>query len=294
MGSKDTLFSAKPTINCRGRLVDFSVPRIMGVINTTPDSFFDGSRYSSAKEVCVRIEAMLSEGADIIDIGAYSSRPGARDIGEDEEIKRLDSVLEDVRKRFPDTILSIDTFRSSVAEHVVREFGVDMINDISAGEQDERMMKLLGELGIPYIIMHMRGTPQTMQDNPVYTDPVKELLEYFAQRIDIARRAGIMDLIVDPGFGFGKTISHNFELLSGIAVFHMLGVPVMAGLSRKSMIYKTLGIMPGEALNGTTVLNTLALVNGVNILRVHDVKEAVQAVKLYLKYLEAGKNKEIL
>jgi dihydropteroate synthase len=284
MNFKDTLFSVKLTINCNGRLMDFNQPRIMGILNQTPDSFYDGGKYRTENEITSRIQTLLSEGADIIDVGAYSSRPGAEEVTTDEEKSRLNKVLRIILKSFPDAIVSVDTYRADIAEYVVKEYGVAIINDISSGMLDERMFDVVGALKIPYIMMHMKGTPQTMQKDPVYEDITREVLAFFADRIHMAVHAGIKDIIVDPGFGFGKTTEHNFKLLKELSLFEMLGYPVMAGLSRKSMIYKSLHKSPGEVLNGTTVLHTIALINGARILRVHDVKEASEAIQLYTLY----------
>jgi dihydropteroate synthase len=287
MNPKDTLFSIKQTINCGGRLIDFSVPRVMGILNTTPDSFYDGGKYLNEKEIVKRVSAMLSEGADIIDVGACSTRPGAADVTPQEEMERLKRALIPIRNSFPDIILSVDTFRATVAEYAVVQFRAGLINDISSGQLDERMLPTAAALKVPFIMMHMQGIPQNMQINPEYEDITKELLAYFAQRIDLAQNTGITDLIIDPGFGFGKTLRHNYVLLHELRLFAALGHPIMVGLSRKSMIYKSLQVTPEEALNGTTVLNTLALNNGARLLRVHDVKEAVEAIRLFSLYQEA-------
>ncbi|MFO7851004.1 MAG: dihydropteroate synthase [Bacteroidota bacterium] len=270
----------KRTINVRGELIDLSVPKVMGVLNITPDSFYKGSRLSSGAEILNRAIIMLESGADMLDIGGFSSRPGADDISEKEEIKRIRSALEILRKEFPSAILSLDTFRSAVAEIGINDYGVDIINDISAGSIDNKMFDIIEKHNIPYVMMHMKGTPQNMQDNPVYEDILTEIIKWFSDKKQKLVLRGVKDIIVDPGFGFGKTIEHNFILLNKLERFDILGLPVMAGISRKSMIWKTLGISPEESLNGTVVLNTVALMKGVSILRVHDVAEAVQAVKL--------------
>ncbi|MBN1790633.1 MAG: dihydropteroate synthase [Bacteroidales bacterium] len=288
MSSKDTLFSTKQTINCRGRVVDFSKPRIMGILNVTPDSFYDGGRYQTEQEILKRAEAILNEGADIIDVGAYSSRPGAVDITAEREKERLVLAFSIIRKVFPDALLSVDTFRAGIAEFMVNEFGVSMINDISAGMMDDHMLVTLGRLKVPYIMMHMQGTPQNMQKYPRYDDVTRDLLAFFTQRIALAREAGIEDIIIDPGFGFGKTQDHNFLLLRELDLFGMLDCVIMVGLSRKSMIYKSLNITSDQALNGTTVLHTLALQNGAKLLRVHDVKEALETVRLFTLYRNAS------
>jgi dihydropteroate synthase len=288
MGSKDTLFSVKHTVNCGGKMLDFRLTRIMGILNITPDSFYDGGKYRGEKEIFEHTRKMLEDGADIIDMGGYSSRPGAIDISSSEEKDRLTMALKVVRKNFPSAILSVDTFRSEIAEYVVKEFGVNIINDISAGLLDERMFETAASLKIPYIMMHMRGTPGNMQNNPRYVDIIKDLLDFFAKRIAEARNSGIDDIIIDPGFGFGKSMNDNYLLLRELRLFQILGFPVMVGLSRKSMIYKSLDLTPEEALNGTTVLNALAVNNGAKLLRVHDVKEAVQTVKLLSMYLDSA------
>ncbi len=267
-------------INCKGRLIDLSQPKVMGILNCTPDSFYDGGRYKNEAELLSQAERMLAEGADFIDIGAYSSKPNAEFVSEDEELQRIVPVLELVLKNFPDTLISIDTFRAKVAEETVLA-GAAIVNDISAGLLDEAMLETVGKLRVPYIMMHMRGTPQTMVKLTDYEDIVKEMLFYFSQRIAAARAAGINDIIIDPGFGFAKTLQQNYEVLSKLELFQMTELPVLAGVSRKSMIYKLLGTTPAESLNGTTALNTLALTKGANILRVHDVKEAVECVKIF-------------
>lgn len=251
----------------------------MGILNFTPDSFFDGGKYKSDKEILLQTEKMLSEGADFIDVGTYSSRPNAVFVSEDEEIKRMKSVMEILSKEFADVIFSIDTFRSEVAK-VALENGGAIINDISAGSLDDKMMNIVAEYQVPYIMMHTRGTPQTKQSLTNYDNLVKEILFYFSEKIAEARSKGINDLIIDVGFGFAKTIEQNFELLSKLELFQELGLPNLVGISRKTMIYKTLNIDPKDALNGTTVLNTVALQKGANILRVHDVKEAKQTIEL--------------
>ena len=268
------------TINCKGELIDLSTPKVMGILNLTPDSFYDGGRYKNESEILSRVETMLNEGATFIDVGAYSSRPKAEHINQDEELKRIVPIVEILLKSFPEILLSIDTFRSQVAKKCV-ERGACIINDISAGKLDEKMLQTIADLRVPYIMMHMKGTPQTMQELAQYDNLIKEILFYFSERIDSARALGIIDVIIDPGFGFAKTITQNFELLHSLELFKMLELPILAGLSRKSMIHKSLGITANEALNGTTVLNTIALQKGANILRVHDVKEAMECVRLF-------------
>jgi dihydropteroate synthase len=288
MGSKDTLFSVKQTVNCAGKMLDFRLTRIMGILNITPDSFYDGGKYHDETEILEHTNHMLEDGADIIDIGGYSSRPGANDISSSEEKIRLTSALKIIRRNFPSVILSVDTFRSEIAEYVIKEFGVNIINDISAGLMDERMFEIVGSFKVPYIMMHMRGTPLNMQNNPQYTDIIKDLLDFFVKRIAKAKNSGIEDIIIDPGFGFGKSLNDNYQLLRELRLFEILGFPIMVGVSRKSMIYKSLNLNPAEALNGTTVLNALAVNNGAKLLRVHDVKEAVQTVKLLSIYCDSG------
>jgi dihydropteroate synthase len=266
-------------INCKGHLIDLSTPKVMGILNITPDSFYDGGQRENLEEHLQQADKMLQEGADFIDIGAYSSRPGATDISEAKELQRILPVVEVLVKKFPNIIISVDTFRSEVARQCV-EAGAAMINDISAGNLDDKMMATVAELQVPYIMMHMRGNPKTMKDLNQYEDLTKDILFYFSEKIDRARELGINDLIIDPGFGFSKNIAQNFELLSHLELFKNLNLPILSGLSRKSLIYKTFHTTPEEALNGTTVLNTVSLLKGANILRVHDVKEAVECVKL--------------
>jgi dihydropteroate synthase len=267
-------------INAGGRLLDLSIPKVMGVLNITPDSFYKGSRVTDEKEIIGIAGGMLKDGADILDIGGYSSRPGAADVSPEEERKRVINAIRLINSEFPDAILSIDTFRSEIAYEAVTSFGVSIINDISGGEADVNMFSIVQSLDVPYIMMHMQGKPENMQDNPVYDDVVADILKWFGDRIGKLQSAGVKDIIIDPGFGFGKTINHNFELLNRLGDFSVAGLPLLVGVSRKSMIWKTLGVIPEDALNGTTVLNTVALLKGADILRVHDVQEAVQAVKL--------------
>ena len=267
------------TINCKGTLIDFFTPKVMGILNLTPDSFYDGGRYRSQKDYLQHTEKMLHEGADFIDVGAYSSRPGAMDISEEEELNRMIPAVKMLLKEFPDVLLSVDTFRSKVARESI-ENGAALINDISGGNLDNQMLKTVADLQVPYILMHMRGNPENMKDLNEYDDLVEDILFYFSQKIAEAREVGINDLIIDPGFGFSKNITQNFELLSKLELFKNLKLPILSGTSRKSLIYKTLQTNPDEALNGTTVLNTVSLMKGGHILRVHDVKEAVECVKL--------------
>lgn len=267
------------TINCKGNLIDLSTPKVMGILNITPDSFYDGGKYKDAVGILNQVEKMLQDGATFIDVGAYSSKPGAEYVSEIEELNRLLPVIELIVKTFPEALLSVDTFRSKVAEKAVAN-GVAIVNDISAGMLDEKMLETVAHLQVPYIMMHMKGTPQTMQSFTTYENLVKEMMFYFSERIRKARSFGLNDLIVDPGFGFAKTLEQNYELLQKLAYFRILELPLLVGLSRKSMIYKLLEISSNEALNGTSILNTIALQKGASILRVHDVKEAVECVTL--------------
>ena len=274
------------TINCKGNLISLENPKVMGILNLTPDSFYDGGKYKNMDEAIVQVETMLKEGADFIDVGAYSSRPGADHISEEEELSRILPIVEFITKAFPEIILSIDTFRSRVARYCI-EAGASIINDISAGNLDSKMFETVGSLAVPYIMMHMKGTPQNMVDLNTYEDLIKEIQFYFSQKVKLAKAHKINDIIIDPGFGFAKNIEQNFELLKKLSVFKLQDLPILVGVSRKSMIYKTLKIKPEEALNGTTFLNTLALQNGANIIRVHDVKEAKECVELYKLYKSA-------
>tara|TARA_R110000765_G_scaffold425499_1_gene538567 strand:+ start:301 stop:1143 length:843 start_codon:yes stop_codon:yes gene_type:complete len=268
------------SINCKGKLIDLNIPRVMGILNLTPDSFYDGGSYKNEKDVLLKAEKMLTDGATFIDVGAYSSRPGADDIAVKVELARIVPIIELLVKEFPEILISVDTFRAKIAKETI-EAGAALVNDISAGFLDENMISTVATLKVPYILMHMRGTPQTMKELNTYDNLVKEVLFYFSERIKTAREAGIDDIILDPGFGFAKNIKQNFEMLDKFELFGIAELPVLAGLSRKSLIYKTLHIEIEEALNGTTVLNTIALQKGASILRVHDVKPAVEAVKLY-------------
>ena len=270
------------TINCKGLLVDLSTPKVMGILNVTPNSFFDGGKYKNETEILSQVEKMLFDGATFIDIGAYSSKPNAEFVSEQQEISRIVPVVDLVLKHFPETIISIDTFRSEVAGASI-ESGAAIINDIAAGNLDDKMFEIIAKYNVPYIMMHMRGNPQTMQTLTDYDDIVKEMLFYFSEKIALARSFGINDLIIDPGFGFAKTIAQNYEVFQKMELFNMLELPLLVGISRKSMIYKTIDITIENALNGTTVLNTLALTKGAKILRVHDVKEAVECVTLFNK-----------
>jgi dihydropteroate synthase len=267
------------TLNCRGRLITAEQPLVMGIINVTPDSFYEGSRCSDADAVLRQTERMLKDGADIIDIGAQSTRPNAELLSADEELLRVAGITDVVTDKFPEVIFSIDTFYSQVASVCVAA-GASIINDISGGQMDNNMLATAGKLGVPYVCMHMRGTPQTMQQLTDYDDVTRTVLDYFIHKVEECRAAGINDVILDPGFGFSKTIAQNFELLRNLSALNIIGKPILAGLSRKSTIYKTLGVSAADALNGTTVMNTVALMNGAQILRVHDVKEAKECVKL--------------
>lgn len=267
-------------INCKGQLIDLKTPKVMGVLNITPDSFYDGGKYKDLKQLLQQTERMITEGADFIDLGAYSSRPGATNIEISTEKKRLLPILEELIKEFPSTFYSIDTFRSEVAEDALA-LGATLINDISAGLLDPQMMKTVGKYKVPYIMMHMKGTPQTMKSLNQYSNLINDIKFYFSKQIQKARHFGIADLIIDPGFGFAKDSLQNFKLLHDLDLLNSFDLPVLAGLSRKSMIYKNLNIDANKALNGTTVLNTIALTKGAKILRVHDVKEAKQAIHLH-------------
>ncbi|WP_026755517.1 dihydropteroate synthase [Sediminibacter sp. Hel_I_10] len=267
------------TINCKGQLINLSAPKVMGILNLTPDSFYDGGRYNNQDEILQQTEKMLHDGATFIDVGAYSSRPGAAHVSETEELERILPVLHMLLESFPEILISIDTFRSQVAKACINA-GACMINDISAGHLDKAMLNTIAQLNVPYIMMHSRGTPQTMQQLTDYEDLVKDILFYFSERIAKARKLGLVDLIIDPGFGFAKTIPQNFELLHKLELLHMAELPILIGLSRKSMIYKTLNTTSEKALNGTTALNMMALHKGAHILRVHDVKEAMECINL--------------
>ena len=267
-------------INAGGRLLDLSTPCVMGILNVTPDSFYAGSRMQTDEQVARRVEQILDEGATMIDIGAYSSRPGAADVPAGEEMARLRRGLEIVRRVRPDAIVSVDTFRADVARMCVEEYGVAIINDISAGEMDTGMFPMVARLRVPYVMMHMQGTPQDMQQAPHYDNLVREVFMYFARKVQQLRDLGAKDIILDPGFGFGKTLEHNYELLARLADFSVFQLPLLVGVSRKSMICRLLGVDPQDALNGTTALHALCLERGADILRVHDVREAVQAVRI--------------
>lgn len=276
-GSK--IFNTSQTLNVRGRLIDLTTPKVMGILNVTPDSFYDGARYDSELAIMTQVEKMIGEGATFIDVGGYSSRPGADDISIEEEIIRVLKAIKLIVKKFPEVILSIDTFRSQVASAALNE-GAAMINDISGGEQDKAIVGIAATQKVPYIVMHMRGNPQTMNQFASYENLIKDIIDSFHKKIHQLSEYGIIDIIVDPGFGFAKTAQQNFELLNALDYFKILSRPILVGLSRKSMIWRTLATTPEHALNGTSCLNTIALLKGANILRVHDVKEAVEIVKL--------------
>ena len=268
-------------INVNGHLLDLAYPRVMGILNVTPDSFYSGSRKQTEEEIIDRCKQIMDEGGSIIDLGAYSSRPNAEHISPEEEMSRLKKALQVINQHFPNATLSVDTFRADVAKMCVEEYGVAIINDIAAGMMDDQMFTTVAKLGVPYIMMHMQGTPQNMQVNPHYENILKEVLYYFSEKVQRLRDLGAKDLILDPGFGFGKTVAHNYELMERMNEFAIFELPILVGVSRKSMIYKLLGGGPEDALNGTSILNTIALSKGANILRVHDVKEAVEAVKIF-------------
>ena len=271
------------SLNVNGRLLDLSTPQVMGILNVTPDSFYAGSRSRAEAEIAARACQILDEGASIIDIGAYSSRSNAEHISPEEEMQRLRTGLEILNRNHPDAIISVDTFRAEVARQCVEEYGAAIINDISAGEMDEQMFPTVARLNVPYIMMHMQGTPQNMQKEPHYENLLKEVFMYFARKVRQLRDLGMKDIILDPGFGFGKTLEHNYELMAHLEEFGIFELPLLVGVSRKSMIYRLFGATPQEALNGTTVLDTVALMKGADILRVHDVREAVEAVRLIEK-----------
>lgn len=286
MSFKDTFFHQKTLINCKGKLVDLSTPRVMGIINVTPDSFYDGGSSITEKDILQKAEKQLIEGADFLDVGGYSSRPGAVDVPVEEELKRVLPAVKIINKNFPDSLISIDTFRSEVALQAVQN-GACMVNDISGGCLDNKMYDTIKVLQVPYIITHIPGTPQNMQEKTGYKDVVKEVTWYFSLILEKLTALGINDIILDPGFGFGKTIEQNYQMLKNISHFKIFGLPVMAGISRKSMICKTLKVNSENALNGTTAANMLALNNGTNLLRVHDVKEAVETIKIFKNYSDA-------
>jgi dihydropteroate synthase len=271
------------TLNIRGKLLSLGTPLVMGILNVTPDSFYAESRKQSEKTIEDRIQAIVEEGGDVIDLGGYSSRPDAKEISSKEEMKRLAFALDILCKHYPEVIVSVDTFRAEIARKCVEEYGAGIINDISGGELDPMMFRTVASLQVPYILMHMRGTPETMQQFTGYTDMIDEIIRYFASKVNLLHMLGLNDIILDPGFGFSKTTDQNYELMNHFREFHLFDLPLLAGISRKSMIYRFLGCTPEESLNGTTVLNTCALLNGAHILRVHDVKEAKEAVSIVQK-----------
>ena len=273
-------------INIRGRLFDLSKPKVMGILNLTPDSFYDGGVHNEINKIEDHVNKMVNDGMDILDIGGYSSKPGAKNISVDEEFSRVIPILKHIRKIFPELVISIDTFRSKIASASLNE-GADIINDISGGTLDKNMMSIVAKNNCPYILMHMQGNPQNMQNDPSYENVTLEIIQYLAQRIKIAHDNNIVDIIVDPGFGFGKTLEHNFEILNNLEKFNVLDTPILAGFSRKSMIYKTLKTSSEKALNGTSSLNTIALTKGAKILRVHDVKEAKECIILHEKTISS-------
>lgn len=270
------------SINCCGKLVNLQRPHVMGVLNLTPDSFYDGGKYNSEDAILAQVALMLNEGATFIDIGGSSSRQGSKMSSVEEEWNRIGKAITLIKLHFPEVLISVDTVYSAIARRAV-DSGACMINDVSAGLIDSRMIETVAALKVPYLMMHMKGLPENMQDNPVYDDVLKEIIDFFSKQLSLCRKVGITDILIDPGFGFGKTIEHNFELLSKLNLLKIVGLPVVAGLSRKGMIWKTLDVSPAEALNGTTALNMVALMNGARILRVHDVKEAMQCIKLFNK-----------
>lgn len=271
------------TLNCKGRLLVIDKPVVMGIINITPDSFYAGSRRQGTDAVLKQAGQMLNDGATILDIGGQSTRPGSEKLSAEQELERIIEPIAAINSHFPDTFISVDTYYAEVAKEAVAA-GASIINDISAGSIDNKMISTVATLQVPYVLMHMQGTPQTMQQQPFYENVTKEVLDFFVQKKNELQQAGIPDVIIDPGFGFGKTIAHNFELLRNLPVFKMLDAPLLLGISRKSTIYKTLDITAEQALNGTTVLNTIGLMNGAGILRVHDVKEAKEAITLFSNY----------
>lgn len=279
MTAKDTFFQVKTTLVAGGKIIDLTVPKVMGIINITPDSFFEGSRMQSEKDILTQAEKMLVEGAEFLDLGAYSSRPDAIDISIKEEEKRLIPAVKSISTHFPEAVLSIDTFRATIAEKAI-ENGAHIINDISGGNLDPKMFETVGKLKVPYILMHMKGTPHTMKNLNQYEDMIQEISYYFSEKINSLKNAGVKDIILDPGFGFAKNIDQNYQLLKHLEDFRLLGFPILAGLSRKSMIWKKLKIDANDALNGTTVLNTIALQRGASILRVHEIKEAKECIKI--------------
>lgn len=288
LSTTGTLFSKRHSLNLQGRIIDLSSPIVMGILNATPDSFYSRSRLPNPEDAVARAREMLEQGAKIVDVGAVSSRPGAENITEEEELNRLSPVIEAIRRKIPDCAVSVDTWRGSVALAMYERYGIHMVNDISAGKMDPSMFHVMARLGIPYVIMHMQGTPSNMQDAPHYGNVVDELLQFFGERVDKLRKKGINDIVIDPGFGFGKTLEQNYALLRDLDAFRILELPLMAGLSRKSMIYKVLDSDPDHSLVGTTAAHMAALLNGASILRVHDVRAAMETVKIFEQIVQRG------
>jgi dihydropteroate synthase len=283
MEFKDTFFSRNHSLNCRGKLLDLTEPVVMGILNLTPDSFYDGGLYLKTDAIDARVKEIIDEGAAIIDIGAVSTRPGASEVTEKTELERLLPVIERIRMQYPDIIISADTYRANIARLLIEKYSVDIINDITGGEGDKEMYDLIAEKNVPYILMHMKGNPENMQKNPVYNDVVNEILSYLAEKTGILREKGVNDIIIDPGFGFGKNLEHNYRIMASLEVFRTNGFPVLIGISRKSMVYRLSGSDPSTALMGTSALHMYALMKGANILRVHDVKTAVDIIAIYRK-----------
>ena len=277
------MLNKKLSINCNGNLIDLSTPKIMGILNITPDSFYDGGKFTSIENAINQTDKMLNDGADIIDVGAISSRPGADLLNFEEEKKRLEPIFKELSKEFKNTIFSLDTFRANIAEYFVKEYGISIINDISAGDLDNKMFETIEKLNVPYVMMHMQGVPGNMQKNPTYKNISLDIIKYFAEKISLAKQIGVNDVIIDPGFGFGKTLDDNYKLLKNLKDFKILELPILVGISRKSMIYNQLEVSPDKAITGTIAANTIALMNGANILRVHDVKEAKDGIKIVSK-----------
>ena len=283
INTKDTFFAKNRSLNCRGKLLNLSEPRVMGILNITSDSFYDGGLHEDPSAALEHVRKMIDQGADILDVGAASSRPGAALSHAEEEIKKLAPIVTSIRQEFPDLIISIDTYHASVANEMVSNCGADMINDISAGAIDPDMMPIIAQLNVPYIIMHMKGIPGNMQQNPEYDNITDEIIQYFSEKINLLHKKGISDILIDPGFGFGKTMDHNYKLLAQIYAFNMFELPIVAGVSRKSMVYNLLESTSEESLTGTTAAHMILLEKGVNIIRVHDVKEAREAITIFNK-----------
>lgn len=279
---QDTFFFKKKSINCDGKLLKLDEPIVMGILNLTPDSFFDGGKHREDAAIVHHVKQLLNDGAKIIDIGGYSSRPGAKEVSEKEELERIIPTIKLLKQEFDELIISVDTFRASVVTQAIKN-GASIVNDISAGNMDTKMFDVISEMKVPYMMMHMQGTPQTMQQNPTYKNVTEEVMRFFSKKLERLYKMGVNDVIIDPGFGFGKTIEHNYQLLNNLEYFNLFDLPILVGFSRKSMITKVLNIKPEEALNGTTALNAIALTKGANILRVHDVKEAKQTIELLNK-----------